>query len=80
VPVAPRKEKPYQPAYTGFDVEATRRAQATADRAREGEGAKGEYADAAYVDEGPREAAERMGRSQAEVGDAVERARRRRRR
>ncbi|GEM_PF-6302960 len=70
-----KKEKPYRPAYTGFDVETTRNAQATADRARENPSGKGEHADAEYVDEGPREAAERMGTSEKDVGDAVERAR-----
>jgi hypothetical protein len=73
--MAEKKEKPYKPAYTGFDVDATRHAQATADRAREAPAAKGEHVDAEYVDEGPREAAERMGTSEKDVGEAVERAR-----
>ena len=73
-----RKEKPYKPSYTGFDVDATRKAQATAERAQEGAAAKGEHVDAEYVDHGPREAAERMGVSEKDVGDSVERARKRR--
>ncbi|MEA3199920.1 MAG: hypothetical protein QOE90_1348 [Thermoplasmata archaeon] len=73
-----KKEKPYEPAYKGFDVDETRRAQETAERSREVQAGKGESVDADYVDEGPREAAERMGRSEKDVGDAVERARRKR--
>lgn len=69
-------DEPYKPKYKGFDEEATRRAQATADRARESAGAKGEWADAAWAEEGPREAAERMGTDEADVGRAVEGARR----
>ena len=79
LPMADKKEQPYKPAYTGFDVEKTRHAQATADRAQEGAGAQGEDANAAYVDEGPAEAARRMGESEADVGGSVERARRKKR-
>lgn len=74
-----KKEKPYEPAYKGFDAETTKRAQDTAERAREGATAKGEMADATYVEEGPKEAARRMGDSEKDVGDAVERARGRKR-
>ena len=49
------KEKPYAPKYTGFDEEATKRAHATVDRAKESEGAKGEDANKEYVDDGPAE-------------------------
>jgi hypothetical protein len=69
---------PYKPKYKGFDEEATRNAQATADRARELAGAKGEDANAEYVDKGPEEAARRTGRSPKEIADAVERARKKR--
>lgn len=74
-----KKEKPYQPGYTGFDVEATKRAQETAQRAQKGAAAKGEHVDAEYVDEGPEEAGRRMGSSAQDVGDAVERARKKKR-
>ena len=67
-------EAPYQPSYKGFDEERTRKAVATAQRAQEGAGAKGEDANREYVDEGPAEAAERTGRTADDVGDAVERA------
>ena len=49
------KDKPYVPKYKGFDEEATKRAHATYDRAKETEGAKGEDANKEYVDEGPKE-------------------------
>jgi len=74
----PKKDEPYKPQYKGFDEEATRHAQATAQRAQEGAAAKGEHVDAAYVDEGPEEAARRMGSDAKSVGDAIERARRKR--
>jgi hypothetical protein len=73
-----KKDKPYQPSYRGFDVAATRRAQETAARAAELQAGRGESVDDAYLDEGPREAAERTGRSEKDVGDAVERARKKR--
>ncbi|HUR69385.1 MAG TPA: hypothetical protein VM370_09080 [Candidatus Thermoplasmatota archaeon] len=50
---------PYKPKYTGFDEEAQKRAQATVDRAKESEGAKGEDANREYVDDGPAEYARR---------------------
>lgn len=46
---------PYRPKHKGFDEARTRRAQATADRAQESAGAKGEDANAEYIDEGPAE-------------------------
>ena len=69
------KDKPVELEHPGFDVEATRRAQATAERAREVQAGKGEHADEAYVEEGPREAARRMGSSEESVKESVERAR-----
>lgn len=72
----PSDEKPYEPEYSGFDKERTKRAAQTAERAREGAAAKGEMADATYVDDGPEEAARRMDTSEEEVGESVERARR----
>jgi hypothetical protein len=62
----PDQDAPYQPKYKGFDAERTRRAVETAERAKEGAGAQGEDANREYVDEGPREAAERMGASSAD--------------
>lgn len=70
-------DPPYRPRHKGFDEEATRRAQATAELARS-LASSGEPAGGAYVDEGPDEAARRTGRSREELGDAIERARRRR--
>lgn len=70
----PDQDAPYQPKYKGFDAERTRRAVETVERAKEGAGAQGEDANREYVDEGPREAAERMGASSADVGASVERA------
>ncbi|HEX2022074.1 MAG TPA: hypothetical protein VHH36_05130 [Candidatus Thermoplasmatota archaeon] len=55
------KEKPYEPKHKGFDEEATRRAHATVDRARETQGAQGEDANREYVDEGPAEYERRTG-------------------
>ena len=69
-------DAPYVPKHKGFDEDTTRRAQATADASRKG-AAPGESADADYMEKGPDEAAERTGRTRAEVEDAVERARRR---
>lgn len=65
---------PYKPQYKGFDEERQRNAVETVDRAKEGAAAKGEDANREYVDDGPQEAAERTGRSADDVGDAVERA------
>lgn len=73
----PKDEAPYEPRHKGFDVEATKRAQATAARAQEGAGAQGEDANGAYVDEGPEEAARRTGDSQERLGGAIEDAARR---
>ena len=70
------EDQPYEPSYSGFDKERTKRAAQTAERAREGAAATGEMADATYVEDGPEEAARRMGSSEKEVGDSVERARR----
>lgn len=70
----PDQDGPYQPAYKGFDAERQKKAVATVERAKEGAGAKGEDANREYVDDGPQEAAERTGRSPKDVGDAVERA------
>ena len=75
----PDEDAPYQPKYKGFDEQRTRHAVATNERAQKGAGAKGEDANREYVDDGPTEAAERTGRSEEEVGDAVERAARKRR-
>lgn len=55
-------DKPYVPRYKGFDEEAQKRAQATADRAQETEGAKGEDANKEYVDGGPEEYKRRTGK------------------
>ena len=74
-----KDDGPYRPKYKGFDGEATRRAQATADRARDSAGAKGEDANKEYVDGGPEEAARRSGTTADEVGHSVERARARKR-
>lgn len=73
-----KKDEPYRPRYKGFDEETTRNAQATAQRAQEGAAAKGEHVDAAYLDDGPEEAARRMGSDAKSVGDAIERARKKR--
>lgn len=54
-------EEPYKPKYTGFDVEETRRAQDTAERAQQTAGAKGEDANKEYVDDGPAEYRRRKG-------------------
>lgn len=74
-----KDDAPYEPRHKGFDVEATRRAQATAERAQEGAGAKGEDANSAYVDEGPEEAARRTGDSSERLGGAIEDAARKKR-
>lgn len=57
----PKNDAPYVPKHKGFDEEAQKRAMATAERARETEGAKGEDANKEYVDEGPAEYERRMG-------------------
>ena len=69
---------PYKPKYTGFDVDETRRAQETAERAQKTAGAQGEDANKEYVDDGPAEAARRSGSDAKSIGDAVERARKKR--
>lgn len=74
-PMADEKDAPYDPDYKGFDVERTRNAQATGERARETADARGEDANAAYVDEGPAEAARRTGDD--DLGAAIEKAGRR---
>ena len=56
-----KKEQPYQPDYEGFDVAATRRAQKTAQHARDHPAAKGEDANREYVEEGPEEYRRRTG-------------------
>jgi len=53
--VMPKKSRPYEPKYKGFDEESQKRAMATADRAKETEGARGEDANKEYVDDGPAE-------------------------
>lgn len=75
--MAEENEKPYEPRYKGFDEEATKRAQETAERAQKGGAAKGEDANADYVDEGPDEAARRMSTTREHVGQSVDRAARR---
>lgn len=72
-------DAPYRPRYKGFDEEATRNAQATADASRR-TAAPGESVDSEYMASGPAEAAARTGRTSEEVGEAIERARRRARR
>lgn len=67
-------EAPYEPDYKGFDAKRTREAQATHDRSQEGASAKGEDANAAYMEEGPDEAARRTGRSKKDLGDSIENA------
>lgn len=56
-----KKRAPYSPEHKGFDETLTRNAQATAKRAQESAGAKGEDANAEYVDEGPAEYERRTG-------------------
>lgn len=74
-----KADAPYEPEHKGFDVETTRRAQATADRAREGASARGMDANSEYVDEGPEEAARRTGDSAERIGGAIEEASKRKR-
>lgn len=66
--------KPYAPKHPGFDVEQTERAQKTADRAREGASGSGADADWSYAEDGPKEAARRLGTSEKDVGERIERA------
>jgi hypothetical protein len=75
----PDQDAPYKPTYKGFDEDRQKKAVETVERANEGAGAKGEDANREYVDDGPQEAAERTGRSTQDVGDAVERAARKKR-
>lgn len=56
-----KREAPYKPAYKGFDEDLTRRSQETADRAQEVQAGKGEYVDAAYLEEGAEEYRRRTG-------------------
>lgn len=74
-----KDEAPYEPRHKGFDVEATKRAQATAQRAQDGAGAAGEDANRSYVDDGPEEAARRTGDTSERLGDAIEDAARKKR-
>lgn len=67
-------DQPYVPKYKGFDEEATKNAQATAERSREGARDAGAGEPNAYVEEGAKEAGERTGRSAKEVEESVERA------
>lgn len=69
-------DKPYEPKHKGFDEETSRRAADTAERARKVQAGKGHYADESYVEDGPQEAAERLGESREDVEDSVERAQR----
>lgn len=69
-----KADKPFEPAYKGFDEEATRNAQATGKHARDNPAAKGEWANAEYVEEGPKEAARRLEKSEEEVGEDIQRA------
>lgn len=75
----PDQDAPYKPTYKGFDADRQKKAVETVERANEGAGAQGEDANREYVDDGPEEAAARMGSSRADVGAAVERAARKRR-
>lgn len=68
---------PYKPRYKGFDADATRKAQETADLSRR-LAAPGDAVDHDYLERGPDEAAARTGRSREDLGKAIERARRRR--
>lgn len=69
------KGTPYRPKYKGFDEETTRNAQATADRAKEGAGAKGEDANKEYVDDGPEEYERRTGSKAPDVEGAAKKSR-----
>lgn len=71
-------DKPYEPKYKGFDEAAAKRALDTVDAARKNPSAKGQDANAEYVDDGPEEAARRTGRTRADVEESVERANRQR--
>lgn len=68
-------ERPYQPKYKGFDEEATKRAHATVDRAKESAGAQGEDANREYVDEGPAEYERRTGDAPPDVEGAARKKR-----
>ncbi len=65
---------PYEPAYSGFDKDATQRAHETVDRASATRGARGEDANAEYWDLGPAEAARRLGVDPKSLADSIERA------
>lgn len=67
------QQTPYKPAYKGFDDEATRHAQETAERAHETEGARGEDANKEYMDEGPAEYRRRTGHDFPDVDAAARR-------
>lgn len=69
-----KDDAPYRPAYKGFDEEATKRAQETAERSQKVQAGKGHYADETYVEEGSEEAGRRRGESASEVEDSVTRA------